>query len=101
MAAKIHDDGTPHGLDGNTRGLESEEPADPSGEDATAWLMLYEGLIDFTERSLEDTRQFMDAIPEPGRRHLQRTNVRIMEEELENFRRRRDFWRARVGPERI
>jgi hypothetical protein len=75
--------------------LEGEEPRDASARDVEYWLSIYDGLLTFTEDMLQRTREFMRAAPMPARRHLETTNVRIMEEELAQFRTRLDYWRQR------
>ena len=73
--------------------LEGEEPRDASARDVEYWLSIYDGLLTFTEEMLQRTRDFMREAPMPSRRHLETTNVRIMEEELAQFRTRLDYWR--------
>ena len=69
-----------------------EEPAYPSLDDAQKWLTLYTQLLEFTEATLDRTYQFLETVAEPARRHLQRNNVAIMEEEIRTFRERREHW---------
>ncbi|TMC49431.1 MAG: hypothetical protein E6J14_07970 [Chloroflexi bacterium] len=73
--------------------LEGEEPRDATARDVEYWLSIYDGLLSFTEEMLQRTRDFMREAPMPARRHLETTNVRIMEEELAQFRARLDYWR--------
>jgi hypothetical protein len=68
--------------------LVEEEPASPNGAELQHWVGIYERLIEFTVEMLDRTRQRMSDFPAPARRHLESTNVRIMEEELEVFRER-------------
>jgi hypothetical protein len=70
------------------RDLIGEEPSSPNGAELRHWVGIYERLIEFTEEMLDRTRQRMGDLPGPAQRHLQSTNVRIMEEELEVFRAR-------------
>jgi hypothetical protein len=70
------------------KNLIGEEPASPNGAELRHWVSIYERLIEFTEEMLDRTRQRMSDLPAPAQRHLQSTNVRIMEEELEVFRAR-------------
>jgi hypothetical protein len=65
--------------------LEREEPRDPSLDDVDFWLAIYRELILFTEEMLARTRERMVHLPGPAQRHLERTNVGIMEEELKAF----------------
>jgi hypothetical protein len=78
------------------RELFEAEPAAPSHEDAQYWLDVYTRLIDLTETMLGRTREYLGALPEPARRHVERVNIRVMEEEIAGFVVRRDFWRQRV-----
>jgi hypothetical protein len=68
--------------------LVKEEPASPDGAELHHWIGIYDRLIEFTDEMLERTRQRMADLPGPAQRHLQSTNVRIMEEELAVFRER-------------
>jgi hypothetical protein len=68
--------------------LEREEPREPSLDDVAYWLAIYDELILFTEEMLALTRKRMAQLPGPAQRHLERTNVDIMEEELSTFRER-------------
>jgi hypothetical protein len=70
-----------------------EEPAYPSLADAQKWLMLYSQLLEFTEVSLQNTYRFLETVAAPARRHLQRNNIAIMEEEIRTFRDRREHWK--------
>jgi hypothetical protein len=78
--------------------LIEEEPPSPNGAELHHWVGIYQRLIEFTEEMLDRTRQRMLDLPAPAQRHLQSTNVRIMEEELEIFRERlaglRDRYRS-------
>ena len=69
--------------------LEAEEPAHPSPRQAREWVGIYTKLIDFTKEMLQRTRDELARHEGPGRRHLETTNVRIMEEELDVFEKRR------------
>jgi hypothetical protein len=70
-------------------GLNREEPTNPSGVDADFWLAIYTDLIPFTEEMLALTLERMVHLPGPAQRHLESTNVGIMEEELTMFRGRK------------
>jgi hypothetical protein len=77
--------------------LVEEEPASPNGAELRHWIGIYERLIEFTEEMLDRTWQRMSDLPSPAQRHLQSTNVRIMEEELAVFKERLARLRARGG----
>jgi hypothetical protein len=68
--------------------LIAEEPASPDGAELRHWIGIYERLIEFTDEMLDRTRERMADLPGPAQRHLQSTNVRIMEEELAVFKER-------------
>lgn len=76
-------------------GLEAEEPTEPTSDEITEWVAIYTKLIDFTDDMLRRTRTEHGEHKAPGRRHLETTNIRIMEEELEVFERRRSFLQRR------
>lgn len=77
--------------------LEAEEPADPTRGEAGEWVEIYTKLIDFTNEMLQRTREELARHQGPGRRHLETTNVRIMEEELDVFERRRAILVERIS----
>lgn len=76
--------------------LEAEEPATPTPTEIGEWVAIYTKLIDFTRTMLQRTREELGEHTGPGRRHLETTNVRIMEEELEAFDRRRSLLQERM-----
>ncbi len=45
---------------------------------------------------LARTRDYLAELPEPARRHVERVNIRVMEEEIDGFVRRRDVWRRHL-----
>src|SRR5260370_34109580 len=71
--------------------LEGEEPRDASARDVEYWLSIYDVLLTFTEDMLQRTREFMREAPMPARRHLEITNVRIMEREHSPLRTRLSY----------
>jgi hypothetical protein len=76
--------------------LRRQEPEHPTPEQAEHWLEVYEQLIAMTELMLEKTREYLSGLHPPGRRHVERVNVRVMEEELAGFRDRHRVWAQRV-----
>lgn len=76
--------------------LVADEPEHPTGDQVADWVTMYEKLITFTEAVLERTRVFMAELHGAPKAHVERTNVRIMEEELSVFRGRLDVWRRRA-----
>lgn len=72
------------------------EPTDPTRGDAEYWFDVYTRLLDLTESMLERTREYLAELPEPARRHVERVNIRVMEEEIDGFVRRRDVWRRHL-----
>ncbi len=76
--------------------LRRQEPAEPDPEQAEHWLEVYEQLIAMTELMLERTRGYLAGLHPAARRHVERVNVRVMEEELGGFRERHRVWADRV-----
>ena len=88
LGATRHTPVTDHHYHPTGQDLVEEEPAEPSDAERSLWIGIYEKLIEFTEEMLELTRQRLPEFPGPAQRHLQSTNVRVMEEELAVFRKR-------------
>ncbi len=84
------------GAEGVIDQLRSEEPATPTRDDAVTWIDVYRQLINLTEEMLDRTRRYVADLQPPARRHVERVNVRIMEEELSAFRDRERWWQARL-----
>jgi hypothetical protein len=76
--------------------LRREEPSDPTREQAEQWLEVYQQLIAMTDAMLERTRLYLADLQPAARRHVERVNVRVMEEELARFRERHSWWNARL-----
>lgn len=76
--------------------LREQEPEEPTRAEVQHWYEVYEQLIAMTELMLERTRDYLAALHPPARRHVERINVRIMEEELAAFRERQRFWAALI-----
>lgn len=79
------------------QGLLSEEPEPGDGAQTRQWVSAYEALTELLERSLQDQYVVVRNLPGPARRYMERANVVILEEELETFRGRRDYWRQQLG----
>jgi len=76
--------------------LEAEEPDEPGPAEIHEWVGIYTKLIEFTRAMLQRTREELGRHAGPARRHLESTNVRIMQEELEAFERRRSVLQSRA-----
>lgn len=68
------------------------EPDAPSERDVQVWIDLYSRLVDLLARQLEETRRFVEAMPDAMRQYLSRENEQILVEELDVFRHRLAHW---------
>jgi hypothetical protein len=85
------------GLNAALGELRSQEPAQPTPDEARRWLEIYQQLIDMTEVMLAQTRSYLAGLQPPARRYVSSVNVRLMEDELESFRARHALWAEHVG----
>jgi DNA-binding response OmpR family regulator len=76
--------------------LEGEDPATAHSEDARRWMSAYTELLAFKEGLLARTRRAVEQLGRESAREIANTDVSILIEERDRFRRRLEFWRRRV-----
>jgi DNA-binding response OmpR family regulator len=76
--------------------LEGEDPATAHSEDARRWMSTYTELLAFKEGLLARTRRAVEQLGRESAREIANTDVSILIEERDRFRRRLEFWRRRV-----
>ncbi|MBJ7599450.1 MAG: hypothetical protein DLM67_22835 [Candidatus Nephthysia bennettiae] len=76
--------------------LEGENPETSHPEDARRWLVVYGELLAYKESVLERTLQAVERYAPEAAAELEQTDVPILREERDRFRRRLDYWQARV-----
>ena len=76
--------------------LEGENPATPHSEDARRWMAAYTELLAFKEGVLVRTRRAVEDLGRDSAREIANTDITILTEERDRFRRRLEFWQRRV-----
>lgn len=76
--------------------LEGENPETAHAEDARRWLVVYGELLAYKESVLERTMRTVDSAAPEAAAEITRTDVPIISEERDRFRRRLDYWQRRV-----
>jgi DNA-binding response OmpR family regulator len=76
--------------------LEGENPDTTHSEDARRWLVVYGELLAYKESVLERTLHAVERYAPEAAAELEHTDVPILREERDRFRRRLDYWQVRV-----
>lgn len=74
--------------------IQGEDPLTTSAQDARHWIGIYGQMIDFKLRLLAEVGRGLEGIPPVAREELG-TDIKIIEEQLERYRVRLNFWYAR------
>jgi len=75
--------------------LEGEDPRTVYPQDARHWIAVYREIIGFQEELLSRVRTLLTNLPAAARHEAMDTDVAILEDQLERYRRRLEFWYAR------
>ena len=76
--------------------LEGENPETEHVEDARRWLAVYSELLAYKEGVMTRTRRALGALAPESAEEIEQTDLPILAEELERFRRRLRFWQRKV-----
>jgi DNA-binding response OmpR family regulator len=76
--------------------LEGENPETSHPEDARRWLVVYGELLAYKESVLERSLQAVQQYAPESAAEIEQTDVPILTEERDRFRRRLDYWQGRV-----
>jgi DNA-binding response OmpR family regulator len=76
--------------------LEGENPETSHPEDARRWLVVYGELLAYKESVLERSLQAVQQYAPESSAEIEQTDVPILMEERDRFRRRLDYWQGRV-----
>jgi DNA-binding response OmpR family regulator len=76
--------------------LEGEDPGTTHPEDARRWLVVYGELLAYKESVLERTLQALEQYAPEAASEIAQTDLPILREERDRFRRRLDYWQWRV-----
>ena len=76
--------------------LEGEDPGTAHAEDARRWLVVYGELLAYKDSVLERTLLTIERAGPEAAAEITRTDVPIISEERERFRRRFGYWQERV-----
>jgi DNA-binding response OmpR family regulator len=76
--------------------LEGEDPGTTHAEDARRWLVVYGELLAYKESVLERTLETVDRAAPEAATEIAQTDLPIVSEERDRFRRRLDYWQERV-----
>jgi DNA-binding response OmpR family regulator len=75
--------------------LEGENPETGFPQDARHWIAVYREMITFKEELLSRIRMLLSGLPAEARRDVIDSDVSMLEDQLERYRRRLEFWYAR------
>jgi DNA-binding response OmpR family regulator len=76
--------------------LEGEDPGTLHSEDARRWMSAYTELLAFKEGVLARTLRAVEDLGRDSAREIAATDVSILTDERDRFRRRLEFWQRRV-----
>ena len=76
--------------------LEGEDPETGHPEDARRWMAAYTELLAYKESVFIRTRRALDELGRDSAAEIARTDMEILAEERDRFRRRLGFWQRRV-----
>ena len=76
--------------------LEGENPDTEHVEDARRWLAVYSELLAYKEGVMSRTLRALDELARESAEEIEQTDLPVLAEELERFRRRLHFWQQRV-----
>lgn len=76
--------------------LEGENPGTVHSRDARRWLVVYGELLAFKESVLARTLQAVEEFEPEAATEIAQTDVPVLREERDRFRRRLDYWQRRV-----
>src|ERR1700736_5949685 len=76
--------------------LEGEDPGTAHAEDARRWLVVYGELLAYKESVLERTLRAVEEYAHEAASEIAQTDLPILGEERDRFRRRLNYWQGRV-----
>jgi hypothetical protein len=77
--------------------LPGEDPSSEVLEDATHWRNVYQELMAFKERILDQTREAARSVEQDASQEIVDTDLQTLESEHRRFTHRLTFWSRRVG----
>lgn len=75
--------------------LEGEDPRTVFPKDARHWISVYREMIGFKEDLLNRIRTLLTSLPRAGRQDVIDNDVGALEDQLERYQRRLEFWYVR------
>lgn len=75
--------------------LEGEDPSTSFARDARHWVAVYREMIAFKEDLLARVEDRLPRLPKVGRADVFENDIMLIQDQLERYRRRLDFWFAR------
>ena len=75
--------------------LEGEDPRTIFPQDSRHWIAVYREMIEFKENLLSRIRTLLTSLPAAGRRDVIDNDVGMLEDQLDRYHRRLEFWYAR------
>ena len=75
--------------------LEGEDPRTIFPQDARHWIAVYREMIGFKDELLDRIRNLLAGLPPAARQDVIDNDVGLIEEQLERYRRRLEYWYAR------
>ena len=75
--------------------LEGEDPRTVFPRDARHWISVYREMIEFKEDLLARIRSQLRGLPAAGREDVKDNDITLLEDQLQRYRRRLEFWYAR------
>jgi DNA-binding response OmpR family regulator len=76
--------------------LEGENPGTQHPEDARRWLAVYSELLAYKEGVIARTQRAVEQLAPESAAEIQQTDIPILSEERDRFRRRLHYWQRRV-----
>ena len=75
--------------------LEGEDPRTLFAQDARHWIAVYREMIEFKEGLLSRIRTLLTSLPAAARQDVMVNDVAMLEDQLQRYTRRLEFWYAR------
>ena len=75
--------------------LEGEDPRTVFARDARHWIAVYREMIDFNQDLLERIQTQLRGLPAAAHKHVQDQDITLLQEQLQRYGRRLEFWYAR------